>query len=394
MRKSLVIALLVGSTLLSACQRAPVSIEEPSTEQSLSVTLGAEILATETDAIAPNAVFDLNQRVPVIADNDLLGYLAIKQITKVGVYDWYDSKVSKNINYSYSLGVDIDLTEFFKSNDEITLECSTKILDKSGQVMGKGCKVGWTGYDSVQQFFSNDTTHHVEFGLQPYDEIPEDSYVVISIKDPQNKYQFNDIYYSSACLQQAVEGNTLLKTGDSFTIESINGAKYTIKFNKLFYEKHKVFPVNGENFNNLSDSYFYDFSYSVAYDSAPTNDRQVGMFDSFHDNKMISLPTVRVYADNCDTPLETRVVGAKRVVSKQPYKEDFYLSDSFNSLDVGYYTDVIDNRLAVNQSLQTKYVRFVFEFPDEFEARTDSEWETFNGKFLVFQIPIEQREVE
>jgi len=292
------------------------------------------------------------------------------------------------------LGVDIDLTEFFKSNDEITLECSTKILDKSGQVMGKGCKVGWTGYDSVQQFFSNDTTHHVEFGLQPYDEIPEDSYVVISIKDPQNKYQFNDIYYSSACLQQAVEGNTLLKTGDSFTIESINGAKYTIKFNKLFYEKHKVFPVNGENFNNLSDSYFYDFSYSVAYDSAPTNDRQVGMFDSFHDNKMISLPTVRVYADNCDTPLETRVVGAKRVVSKQPYKEDFYLSDSFNSLDVGYYTDVIDNRLAVNQSLQTKYVRFVFEFPDEFEARTDSEWETFNGKFLVFQIPIEQREVE
>lgn len=132
-------------------------------------------------------------------------------------------------------------------------------------------------------------------------------YVVISIKDPQNKYQFNDIYYSSACLQQAVEGNTLLKTGDSFTIESINGAKYTIKFNKLFYEKHKVFPVNGENFNNLSDSYFYDFSYSVAYDSAPTNDRQVGMFDSFHDNKMISLPTVRVYADNCDTPLETRV---------------------------------------------------------------------------------------
>ena len=80
MRKSLVIALLVGSILLSACQRAPVSTEEPSTEQSLSVTLGAEILATETDAIVPNAVFDLNQRVPVIADNDLWGYLAIKQI--------------------------------------------------------------------------------------------------------------------------------------------------------------------------------------------------------------------------------------------------------------------------------------------------------------------------
>ena len=88
MRKSLVIVLLAGSTLLSACQRAPVSTEEPSTEQSLPVTLGSEILATETDAIVLNAVFDLNQRVPVIADNDLLGYLAIKQITKVGVYDW------------------------------------------------------------------------------------------------------------------------------------------------------------------------------------------------------------------------------------------------------------------------------------------------------------------
>ena len=90
----------------------------------------------------------------------------------------------------------------------------------------------------------------------------------------------------------------------------------------------------------------------------------------------------------------TPVVGAKRVVSKQPYKEDFYLSDLFNSLDVGYYTDVIDNRLAVNQSLQTKYARFVFEFPDEFKARTDLERETFNGKFLVFQIPIEQMEVK
>ena len=77
MRKSLVIVLLAGSTLLSACQRAPVSIEEPSTEQSLPVTLGSEILATETDAIVLNAVFDLNQRVPIIADNDLLGYLAI-----------------------------------------------------------------------------------------------------------------------------------------------------------------------------------------------------------------------------------------------------------------------------------------------------------------------------
>lgn len=64
---------------------------------------------------------------------------------------------------------------------------------------------------------------------------------------------------------------------------------------------------------------------------------------------------------------------------------------SINTLEM---FECIDNRLAVNQSLQTKYVRFVFEFPDEFEARTDSEWETFNGKFLVFQIPIEQREVE
>ena len=394
MRKSLAMLLLMGSTLLAACQRAPTSTEVPSTEQVMPVLLGEEILATETDAIVPNAIFNLNQQVPIIADNNLFGYLSITQITKVGIYDWYNPKVSKNINYSYSFDVDIDLSEFFKSNAEITLDCSAKIINKSGQIKGKGCNVGWTGYDSVQQFFSSDTTHHVVFGLQPYDEITDASYVVISIRDPQDKYQFSDIYYSADCLQQAVKGNTLLKSGDSFTIESINGANYTIKFDKLYYEKHKVFPVNGENFNNLSDSYFYDFSYSIAYNSAPTNDRQVGMFDSFHDNKMVKLPTVRVYADNCDTPLETRVLGAKRVISQQPYKEDFYLSDTFSSLDVGYYTDVVDNRMALNQSLETKYVRFVFEFPDEFEARTDLERETFNGKLLVFQIPIEQREVK
>lgn len=43
MRKSLMIVLLAGFTLLSACQRAPVSIEEPSTEQSLPVTLILEM---------------------------------------------------------------------------------------------------------------------------------------------------------------------------------------------------------------------------------------------------------------------------------------------------------------------------------------------------------------
>lgn len=44
--------------------------------------------------------------------------------------------------------------------------------------------------------------------------------------------------------------------------------------------------------------------------------------------------------------------------------------------------------------LKHRDARFVFEFPDEFRARTDLERETFNGKFLVFQIPIEQREVK
>lgn len=138
-------------------------------------------------------------------------------------------------------------------------------------------------------------------------------------------------------------------------------------------------------FNNLSDSYFYDFSYSIAYDSAPTNDRQVDTFDSFHDNKMINLPTVRVYADNCDAPLETRVVGAKRVVSKQPYKEDFYLSDLFNSLDVGYYTDVIDNRLAVNQSLQTKYARFVLNFQMNLKQGQTQSGRHLMENFLYFR---------
>lgn len=82
------------------------------------------------------------------------------------------------------------------------------------------------------------------------------------------------------------------------------------------------------------------------------------------------------------------------IVCYREKNSSIMLAELLENEGVPYYTDVIDNRLAVNQSLQTKYARFVFEFPDEFRARTDLERETFNGKFLVFQIPIEQREVK
>lgn len=395
MDKRIIIVALTCFMFLAACGEKPIVTEEKVTTESYkSVQYGDEIFATETDAIKPSAVFDTNQDIPIIADNKLVGYINITNITRLGVYDWYNPKVSESINHCYSIEADVDFSKFFDSGDEITLICSPKLVSKEGVVLGKLCKVGWSGFDNIQQFFKNDAKHHIEFELQPYEELSDNMYLVLELTDPQNRYNFEDIYLNPRSLASAKQGNGLLVEGDSYVVESVNGAKYEISFTDLWYERHKVYPIGDENYSNYSNSYFYDFNYKITYISGPSNERRVGTFDAYNGDRIIKLPKVKVFADNCEEPLEIQALGAKRIVSLSPYREDYYVTDSVSSIFEGECCEITENRLAVNQNLPTKYVRFVIEFPDEFNARTLDESVQFNGRFLVFQLPVEQREVD
>lgn len=362
--------------------------EATTAESYINVSMGTAIKATQSDADSgiPNAVFSINQTIPIISNNELIGTMNVNWIDKIGIWDWYNEEaVYAGIKYCYAVNATIDMTYYLQETSEITLGITPKLIDDSNKSVGKVCNVGWSGFDQVEQFFIDDAVQTLEVCIQPIvSDTNEYQYFCLQLSDPQGMIDIDPIYLDVSLLKNAKETVKLHTVQEPVTITSINGAVLRIALGDVYYENHG---------NEDDSAYYYDFSYKVEYISGPTNNREVLSFDSFHKNQLINAPRIVLYADNCSTGLTEEDPAVIRYLDYEQTEEDDYVYALYSKIDVGYNSEASTNRLALKPELKSKYVRIVIEFPDEAQARTDDELHHFSGRYLVFQVPIAERKL-
>lgn len=376
---------ILGFTACSKREENGVSTES----QTFSASTEAAIMATTSDAssIIPNAIFGVNQSIPIISNKKLIGTMTINWIDKIGIWDWYNEQaVEAGIKYCYSVNATIDMSEYLKESSDITMRFDPVLYNKNSEMIGKTCNIGWSGFDQFAQFFRGDSIKTIEVCLQPViADTEEYGFFCLQLSDPQKKLEIDPIYVDISILQDATETIKIHTVQEPITLTSINGAVIELSLGDVYYENHGVDPSDNK--------FYYDFSYEVKYLSGPTNSREVLSFDSFHENQLVASPQIILYADNCNYGLDTEDNTATRFIDYEETEQEEYVQQLANKIDVGYKSTAITNRLAMQPNLKTKYVRFIIQFPEEAAACTKEELHRFAGRYLVFQVPISQRKL-
>lgn len=376
---------ILGFTACSKREENGVSTES----QTFSASTEAAIMATTSDAssIIPNAIFGVDQSIPIISNKKLIGTMTINWIDKIGIWDWYNEQaVEAGIKYCYSVNATIDMSEYLKESSDITMRFDPVLYNKNSEMIGKTCNIGWSGFDQFAQFFRGDSIKTIEVCLQPViADTEEYGFFCLQLSDPQKKLEIDPIYVDISILQNATETIKIHTVQEPITLTSINGAVIELSLGDVYYENHGV--------DSSDNKFYYDFSYEVKYLSGPTNSREVLSFDSFHENQLVASPQIILYADNCNYGLDTEDNTATRFIDYEETEQEEYVQQLANKIDVGYKSTAITNRLAMQPNLKTKYVRFIIQFPEEAAACTKEELHRFAGRYLVFQVPISQRKL-
>lgn len=376
---------ILGLTACSEREEKAVSTES----QTFSANTEAAILATTSDAssIIPNAIFGVNQSIPIISNKKLIGTMTINWIDKIGIWDWYNEQaVEAGIKYCYSVNATIDMSEYLRENSDITMRFDPILYNKNSEIIGKTCNIGWSGFDQFAQFFRGDSTKTIEVCFQPIiADMGEYGFLCLQLSDPQKKLDIDPIYVETDLLKNAVKTVELHTVQEPVTLTSVNGAIVELSLGDVYYENHGA--------NSSDNKFYYDFSCEVKYLSGPTNSREVLSFDSFHENQLVTSPQIILYADNCNCGLDTEDTTVTRFVDYEETEQEEYVQQLANKIDVGYKSTAITNRLAMQPNLKTKYVRFIIQFPEEAAACTKEELHRFAGRYLVFQVPISQRKL-
>ena len=369
------------------------SMTEGNTE--LSSTKVATIVGENRPVIndEPDKVVYSVEDFPIILDGKIVGWGCINFVEKLGIWDWYNkSAVQNGIKSSYAISINLNMDEYLKDNSSLSLECLPYLIDSTEHVVGEPANIGWSGFSSVAELFDQNVSGNIEVNLQPHLNNIDNTLIKLDFRSADTNINFESVYISSDMLVTAKDGPSILTIDDVKQIESINGAIYTIKFYDIFRENHKT--EDGPNISR-GDYDYYDFCYQVKYENGPTNDREVLTFDSF-DNFNIVVPLkIRVVSDTDSTPLNENVYTAERLLWSDSNDTDLYVFPFDKSLKVGKKMRIQCNRLIPNTTTtDADYIRIIIEFPEEQSARTSEELMSFNGRYVVWQVPFSNRKME
>lgn len=331
--------------------------------------------------------FDSGDTIPIVKDNKVAGTLKLNRITKLGIWDWYNqTAVTNGIKYSYAINFTIDFSESIKSaDDNVKLISNAYLIDSSGNVVGKPCDVGWSGFEKVAQLYDSSPVMTVEIAVQPEQNITENTELELCIKTSDGK-EFDPIILDGSELNNAVVGPSV-KTVDA-DISSINGAIYTIRIDNVH------FSVNPTTFGSNKDDLkqYYDFGYAVWYKQAPNNDREVLSFDSNDGNSLQTKIVIGVQSDVDDTILYEQDTHALWFKYRDSSETMSYVTTGDATVKPGIEAQYLTNRtVPITTTVQPTYLRFRIEFPEEQRARNLQERLDFDGRYLVFQLPIGTR---
>lgn len=387
----------MGCCTLSACG-FEINRNDTMEEQSSEDTETLRRVTTEVDATkvsvgnAKKAQFGL-EKFPILKEGKIVGWAQINFVEKLGIWDIYDEQAVQNgVKDSYAINLHIDMQKYLEEADTLALQCDPYLVS-ADSVIGVPCTIGWSGFSKVAELYKQQDVADIEVNVQPYvTDLSEDTLLRLDFSSADSSITFDSVYIKKSVLDDARIGANLLTIEDEREIESVNGAKYSLKIKDVFREYHKVDRDAGLGSKEVN---FYDFSYKVKYTTGPINIREVLTFDSFNKNAITVPFKISVQADTDKTVLVDNVAEAKRKLWSNKTDTDYYVSSQFKPIAINDKETIWCNRVVPDStSVDATYLRFSFEFPEEAEARSNEELMNFNGRYCIWQVPITERELE
>lgn len=319
-------------------------------------------------------VYDYTDSIPIIADGNVIAYANIQQFMKLGIWDWANDKaVRKNIKHSYAVNIKIRKSK--DSTESFSVSCKPSFINKAGKVVGTYCKVGWSGFPEAADLYSADKAKSIELGVQPFSTNEKDMKLKLVFFDNTGT-ELNTAIISHNIFKSVIKGPSIASEKDSITIKSSNGGKYSIKLYDIcrYYYKYE----------NLDQPEVIDFKYKIKYLSTPTKKDVVSTFDPNNKLALNTNLTIGMQTDKCDD-IAYNSITSNLHVDKYGYKE-YYVTNGAPFVRVGKTTKYILNRPLYD--VNSKYVRFIIEFPEEAKADSDKQLLHFNGRYRVVQCRI------
>lgn len=340
---------------------------------------------TEEKPAASNSAiaFEPGETIPILLNGSIKGYMNVNWVQRLGIWDYNNANaVTAGVKSSYTINLHIDMSESISSAESVILTVNPYTIDASGVKNGSPCCVGWSGFSQVAQLYDNTTAVDIEVGVQPEVLDVSGSSILLSLSDSDGN-EYDDIVLSNAFITEASEGPSLVADGKA-TIHCINGGSFTLNVDNVFVESHEI--------EDMTDAcLYYDYRYTVAYNSAPTSDREDLLFDSNSKNLLHTKFVNYVTSDVDGTKLYDSVPGAQRLLYSDKLDMETYVTTIFDDIRAGKRFSAINNRAVPSTTGNPTYIRVCFEFPEEVDARTLEEMRDFDGRFVVFQNKLGER---
>lgn len=342
------------------------------------------VAATPSQA---DIVFLPGETAPIMKDGGVYGSIKINWVQRLGIWDFNNHvAVTNGVKESYTINMVVDMSSNVDVGESLVVYVTPEII-VDGSNAGNKCCVGWSGFPETAQLFDNDKDVIIEVGVQPEVLDLTNAQVRLDISD-SNGVVYDSVTLGNEFLAGSAPGPSLITDGE-VTVHSINGAEFTVGVGSVYYEQHVVGEEQSDDVRN-----FYDFVYSLRYDMLPTNGREVTFFDSSNNFNIPGKLACYLTSDVDDNKLYDSNSDALRLKYSNNTDVFPYVTETFVNVPVGKTATAQLNRESTCGAAIPEYVRVCFEFPEELDARSMEEIMQFDGRFLVFQQKIGERELE
>lgn len=342
-------------------------------------------LATEE----PNLRYQSGQDAYILKDGKQEGTMHFNLTQRLGIWDYGNpTVVSNGIYYSYAFNLKLDFTQYFSQVESAKIEVKPELVSSKGEVIGEIANIGWSGFDQIAEIYRSEPVKNIEVCLQPTQDFSEGDYIRFNLVDTENNVTFDSVSYDTSLLKQAKDGPAVKRVKEETKIKSINGAKYSFTLNHVYSSQEYL---NIDSYSDLVK--MMDLDYTVKLLKDKVNDRVVTRFNTFSGVQMNS--EVKLAVNTCnDTKYNyTWYKDATRAVYSDIDEYVPYVTSNFPYIKKGETANNVTNRI-LSYDLESKdstYVRVIPEFTNERKARTDEEMLNFNGRYIVYQIELESR---
>ena len=353
-------------------------------------TVTTEIPTTAPTVSPLSKTYGIKDKIPLILENGTkVGIVRLNQVEKLGIVDWKNSKaIDAGIGYSYSFNLSVKYNFPSANSSNVTLECFPEIVS-GGAKLSSLCSVGWSGFSTKAELFSDNPSAVIEVGVQPEHTVPKNSVIQLRFKD-SNGDKYQPVTVSRDVLVCAKKGPKIHYVDDIAKINSACGAKYGVTVKQVAFEPGR----SSEDVDGLDTNYF-QIQYGVNTYKKPTNSQIVKSISLYKRKMCLSSSVVFGLQPNNSSDL---LYQASADALRQTYAD----SELYCQKYVSPTTMIPFNRKKLfwtNRNPGDDYigsptkVRISFEFPEELSVRNLKNKLKFNGRFTVFEIAVTDRKI-